>query len=119
MSHKRFADELNCAVFAPSQINDVRAVRRLQVDLQHLAGLKAKSAHADDVWVLAQSKEMEDNRQILMNVLVSRNDEVSNAKFVIGHNRNIGQVCSYTIPFKGVESILNMNVDNGDDEEED
>jgi archaellum biogenesis ATPase FlaH len=116
MEHKGICDERGISIIAPSQLNDIPAARRLQLDLNHLSGLKAKSGHADFVFAIGQSEKMESDRQILFKILVARkgsNRKIN--KFIIGQNLCIGQFCAYTIPYKEAGQIINLDL--GDDDE--
>ena len=116
MEHKGLCDERGIAIITPSQINDVQAARKLRLDMNNLSGLKAKSGHADYVFVMGQSEEMERNRQILFKILVQRKgNRGGGGKFIIGHNLCIGQFCAYTTPFKSADELLNFG--SGDNDE--
>lgn len=116
MEHKGLCDERGIATIVPSQISDVQAARKLRLDMNHLSGLKAKSGHADYVFAMGQSEEMEKKRQILFKILAQRKGNKSSGKFIIGHNMCIGQFCAYTIPFKGGDEFLTFGKKDYSDE---
>lgn len=118
--NKGIADERNIPVIVPSQINNVPAVRRLRLDMDHLSGLKKKSGHGDVIIGMAMSEEMQDNHQMLVKILASRRGwRGSSRQFIMGQNFEVGGVCSYTLPFTGVQDLINLNVQDDDEEEYD